>query len=314
MAKNLGRSLNPPGHGYEQPGVESTQQARRQRSRWAVRAAIAGTGALALLGVAGPAAADVSVTPTEAAQGDAANLTLLITNESRTASITAIDVQLPADTPIAEVYPLSVADWAPAMTNVKIDKPIESLHGYQITDVTTAVKWVAMPGKALPPGGKTELPLSIGPLPSVANLSFGVVLTNSDGTQVRFTGRPGTSAAPGEQPAPVLALKAAPGGQGAHAAGHGSATAEPASTPAAAADTGSSAAKGGTSYGGWTLTTLLAVAAITVFGLVFQRRRAAAGDPPGPERTKKKPNQPAPDPQAPVKEKSMAAARSRPAL
>jgi uncharacterized protein YcnI len=261
---------------------------------------------LALLGIAAPAAADVSVTPTEATQGDGADLTLRITNESPTASVTAIDVQLPTDTPIAEVYPLSVADWAPSMTNVKIDKPVESLHGYQITDVTTAVKWIAMPGKALPPGGKTELYLSIGPLPAVAKLSFGVVLTNSDGTQVRWTGQPGANAAPGEHPAPALVLKAAPAGEDAHAAGHGGTAADATPTPAApapAADTGDDAATGGTSYGGWTLATLFLVAAITVFGLLFQRLRAGAPAPPAPA---EKPDVTAPDTEAPTEDDSMA--------
>jgi uncharacterized protein YcnI len=259
--------------------MERTQAGCPRRPRWAARGAVAGISVLALLGIAAPAAADVSVTPTEAAQGDGANLTFQVTNDSRTASITAVDVQLPADTPIAEVYPLSVADWAPAMTNVKIDKPVESLHGYQITEVTTAVKWIAMPGKDLPPGGKTELHLSIGPLPKTAKLTFGVVLSNSDGTQVRWTAQPGTSAAPGEHPAPVLVLKAPAAGQSAHATGHGGATPEAPGAEAAAEEDGSSAGTGGTSYAGWSLAVLLLIAAICVFGLMLERRRTAGAKP-----------------------------------
>jgi uncharacterized protein YcnI len=255
--------------------VETTQAQCPRRPGWAARSAIAGAGVLALLGVAAPAAADVSVTPTEATQGDTANLTFRITNESPTASITEVDVQLPADTPIAEVYPLSVDDWAPAMTNTKIDKPVESLHGYQITDVTTAVKWIAMPDKALPPGGKTELYLSIGPLPATAQLSFAVVLSNSDGTQVRWTAQSGANAAP------VLVLKSGPVGQGGHAAAHGGAT-----TPDAAAadgETGDSGSAGGTSYAAWSLVTLLFIAAICVISIVAQRRRTAGADPEEPK-------------------------------
>lgn len=264
--------------------MEYTQAESQRRPRWAVRAAIAGAGALALLASAAPAAADVSVTPAEATQGDGADLTFRITNESPTASITAIDVQLPADTPIAEVYPLSVDDWAPAMTNAKIDKPVESLHGYQITEVTTAVKWVAMPDKALPPGGKTELYLSIGPLPAVDKLSFRVVLSNSDGTQVRWTGGSGASAAPGEHAAPVLVLKAAPAGQAAHAAGHGGTTPDAGANADAAAGNDDTAT-GGSSASTWSLVTLLFIAAIVVVGLVLQRRRTAVPDvaQPAPE-------------------------------
>ncbi|MGI5237829.1 YcnI family protein [Dactylosporangium sp. CA-139066] len=244
------------------------------KPRWCARAAVLGAGLVVALGLAAPASADVSVTPGEAAQGDAADLTFRITNESRTASITAVEVQLPADTPIAEVYPVSVADWAPAMTNTKIDKPVESLHGYQVTDVTTAVKWVAMPDRALAPGDTTELYLAIGPLPAVAQLSFGVVLSNSDGTQVRWTAASGT---PGEHPAPVLVLKAAPAGQGGHAAGHGGAT--PEATAAAEAGDGGGDATGGGSYLGWSLLALLLVAAICVVGLALDRRRTAAPKP-----------------------------------
>ena len=298
--------------------MEYSEAERRQRPRRAVRAAIAVAGVLTLLGVAAPAAADVSITPAEATQGGAADLKLLITNDSPTASITAVDLQLPSDTPIAEVYPMSVPDWAPAMTNAKIDKPIASLHGYQITEVTTAVKWFAMPDKALPPGGKTELYLSIGPLPAMAKLSFGVVLTNSDGTQVRWTGQPGASAAPGEHPAPVLVLKAVPAGQaapGAHGAEHGGVTT---GDTRAAADTGTDAPASGPSYGGWTLAVLLLIAAITVIGLMLQRRRGI--DPPAEGAASSDAESPAESPDAesldaesPIKSKSLAAAPSGPA-
>ncbi|GAA3304651.1 DUF1775 domain-containing protein [Dactylosporangium vinaceum] len=248
--------------------MEYNQDQSRRRPRWAVRAAIAGAGALALLGVAAPAAADVTVTPTEAVQGDGADVTFRVTNDSRTASITEIDVQMPLDSPIAEVYPLSVDDWAPAMTNVQVDKPLESLHGYQITEVTTGVKWIAVEGRALPPGATTELFLSIGPLPKTQQLLFAVTLQHSDGTQVRMTGQPG------ESPAPALTLKAAPAGQGGHAAAHGGADANAA--PAAEVDDAGDDPAGGTSYLTWSLVALLFIAAIAVVSVVLQNRRTPA--------------------------------------
>jgi hypothetical protein len=273
--KDLARSLNSGGRGFELPGVRYTVD-RLKRSRRATRAAVLATALLgslgvALLGAASPAAADVVVTPGEAVQGDGADLTLQVTNESPTASVTAIAVELPAATPIAEVYPLSVADWAPAMTYTKIDKPVESLHGYEVTDVTSAITWVAMPDRALPPGGRTELFLSIGPLPAVDRLTLSVVLTNSDGTQVRWNG------APGEHAAPSIVLKAGPAGRNAHAAAHGGGA-----QPAADAALPDTAAESGGSYGGWALAVLLLIAGITVFGLVLQHRRSPlpAADPP----------------------------------
>ncbi|WP_433047076.1 DUF1775 domain-containing protein [Dactylosporangium sp. CS-033363] len=211
---------------------------------------------MALLGIAAPARADVAVTPAEAVQGDGADLTFRIANDSPSASITAIDVQLPGETPIAEVYPLSVDDWAPSMTNVKIDKPVASLHGYQITEVTTGVKWVAMEGRALPPGGRTELYLSIGPLPAVDRLAFAVTLFNSDGTQTKWNG--------------PLVLKA-----GAGHAEHGAAA--PVANDAAPPPAPSS---GGTNYLTWSLVALLFIAAICIVSVVLQNRRPVVGEKP----------------------------------
>ena len=316
--------------------MEYTQAAcRRRRLGWAVRAAIAGTGVLALVGIASPAAADVVVTPTEGVQDGGADLTFQISNDSPTASITSIEVQLPMDTPIAEVYPLSVADWAPAMTDVQVDKPVESLHGYQITTVTSAIKWIAMPGKALPPGGKTELFISIGPLPKVDKLPLAFVITNSDGTQERWTAKPGADAAPGERAAPVLVLKAAPAGQqDAHGADHGGAAG---SDAAAAGDTaGDTAAndstpQGQSSIGPWVLITLLVIVAISVFSLVLQRRRSSdrpaevaepsdadtaepdAAEPDAAESDAAESDAAEPDEDRPKIRKRVAAARSGPA-
>jgi uncharacterized protein YcnI len=230
--------------------VRYTQEQSQRRSRWTLRAALAGAGVVALLGIAAPARADVAVTPTEAVQGDGADLTLRITNDSPSASITAIDVQLPAETPIAEVYPLSVDDWAPSMTNVKIDKPVASLHGYQITEVTTGVKWVAMEGRVLPPGGRTELYLSIGPLPAVSQLAFAVTLFNSDGTQTKWNG--------------PLVLKA-----GAGHAEHGAAPVAEVESDAVAPPV-----SGGPDYLTWSLVALLFIAAICIVSVVLQNRRA----------------------------------------
>jgi uncharacterized protein YcnI len=229
-----------------------------------MRAAIAGAAALALLSLSSPAAAQVVVVPAEAVQGDAADLTFRISNESAAASITQIEVRLPEEAPIAEVYPLSVENWTPSITMRTLDKPLASLHGPPLTDATSAVTWTAVPGKELPPGGTTELSLAVGPLPSVERLAIGVVLTNSDGTLARWTRLPTTEptapTAVDERPAPVLTLRAAAGDE-AQATNH-------AATPAATRDSGRS-------YFGWVLGTLLLVATLTIIGLVLQRRTIA---------------------------------------
>lgn len=62
--------------------------------------------------VAGPALADVTVNPPSAPQGEGADLAFHITNTGPQ-PITALRLTWPADMPVAEVYPLSVPDWAP---------------------------------------------------------------------------------------------------------------------------------------------------------------------------------------------------------
>jgi hypothetical protein len=212
--------------------------------RWVVRAAVTASGLAAAVAFAAPAAADVAVNPDRAVQGDAVNLTFQVTNDSTTASVNRVEVRLPADAPIAEVYPLSVDDWAPQITMRDLTTPVASLHGLPLTSATAAVTWTAMPGRALGPGASTKLALSLGPLPEVARLAFEVVLTRSDGTTATLT--------------PALTLQvAAP-------QVHDTAPAPaPEQQPAA-------------SYGSWVLATLLFVAVLTIAGLVWQRRSTAS--------------------------------------
>ena len=76
-----------------------------RRRKWAVRVAAVGAGAaVALLGLGSPASADVSLLPTPTTQGGAANLTFRVTNDSAVATVNRIEIRLPEDNPIAEVY------------------------------------------------------------------------------------------------------------------------------------------------------------------------------------------------------------------
>jgi hypothetical protein len=254
--------------------------------------AVAGSAALALLSLALPAAAQVVIVPGQAVQGEAANLMFRVSNDSATASITRIEMRLPDDAPIAEVYPLSVDNWTPSITMRTLDKPVPSLHGgSSLTEATAAVTWTAVPGKELAPGGTTELTLSVGPLPNADRFVVGVVVTNSDGSTMRWTRQPAPAgsaeqngaaangaAAPaaGEGPAPVLTLQTPTGDQAqADHAAHG-ATA-PAAAPAAPAG------QSGPAYGGWVLVTLLFIAALTTFSLVRQRRGTTRTPEPEPD-------------------------------
>jgi len=246
----------------------------QRRSKWALRVAIAGAGAaLALLVLASPAAANVTLLPAPTTQGDAANLTFRVSNDSSAATITRIEVRFPQDQPIAEVYPLSTDNWAPQITTHPVDKPLPSLHGAgSVTDATSAVTWTAMPGLALKPGQSVDLTVAAGPLPSTPQLVIGVIVTRSDGVVERWTRAPGaTSATVDERPAVVISLAPATG-DAAAAHDHGAAAGAQPTGVAAPASNGD----GNSPYIKWVLVILVILGGLTAVSLYRQRRIPAA--------------------------------------
>ncbi|HEY7273020.1 MAG TPA: DUF1775 domain-containing protein [Actinoplanes sp.] len=218
-------------------------------------AAVAG-----VLVAAGPAAADVAVNPTSAPQGSGANLTFRVTN-SGSSPITRVKLMLPPDTPVAEVYPLSVDDWAPQITQQKLTHPLTTIHGgTPVTETAKDITWIAMPGRAIAPGGHADLGIALGPLPTVSRMSFEVRPTYADG-----------AAGPAMPPA-VLALTPAAAGQ-APAHGHGS-TGATGSDDAAFAAVVAQANRGPNwwSIAGWIAAGLLAIAMVGAY--LRSRRRS----------------------------------------
>ncbi|MEV0215742.1 DUF1775 domain-containing protein [Micromonospora sp. NPDC050695] len=205
---------------------------RRRR----IVAATALTAAGLLLWPATAYAADVTTTPTEARQGDAVRLEFNVPEERAGTRTTQVEVRLPADAPVAEVYPMSVDGWAPRISSRTLDKPVAGIHSSGVSTVTTAVTWVRV-GAGAP--GPARLALSMGPLPQAEKLTFEVVQTYADGTVVRWA-EPG-----GAHRAPVLTLlPAAAGAPGpaAHGGGHGGPAAGAA--PDAVGDAGAAQADG----------------------------------------------------------------------
>jgi uncharacterized protein YcnI len=151
----------------------------------------------------GPAWADVALDPSTAPQGGFVGLTFRVTNESRTAAMTQVEVYLPDDTPIAEVYPYSVPDWTPKLTTGQVQPPT---GGDRTFEVVSAITWTAASGKAVKPGGVAELSVSLSPLPTKDRLAFTVVQTYSDGTVERSSDEPGPDGRQPDHQAPVLQL------------------------------------------------------------------------------------------------------------
>lgn len=130
---------------------------------------------------AGPAAADVTVNPASAPQGGGANLSFHVTNEGTT-PITEVTLKIPADTPVAEVYPLSVDSWAPKITYRKLAVPLNTIHGgTPATEAADTVVWLAVNGTTIQPGQSADLTVALGPLPTLSSMRFTLDTKYADG-------------------------------------------------------------------------------------------------------------------------------------
>ncbi|MEU9990613.1 YcnI family protein [Streptomyces sp. NPDC048045] len=240
-------------------------------SRIAAATAVAGSAVLAL---SAPAFAHVTVQPEgPAAKGGYAVVDFKVPNERDDASTTKIEVNLPADHPLASVMPQPLPGWNVKVTKSKLDKPL-TMHGEKIDEAVTKVTWTA-DGKGIEPGYFQKFPLSVGALPEDADqLVFKAIQTYSNKEVVRWIEVPQDGGAEPENPAPVLELSAATGDH------HGGSAAEDASDKADG-KTGKTAAAEDSKGGSDTTARVLGVVGIVVgaagvaYGVLAGRRRTA---------------------------------------
>ncbi|MFJ9345093.1 YcnI family protein [Streptomyces sp. NPDC101237] len=175
-------------------------------SRLAAVTAVAGT---AVLAVSSPAFAHVSVQPEgAAAKGGYAVIDFKVPNERDNASTTKVEVNFPADHPLASVMPQPMAGWKIEVTKAKLAKPME-MHGEKISEAVTKVTWTAE-DKGVEPGYFQKFPLSVGALPeNTDELVFKAIQTYSDKEVVRWIEVQQKGQEEPENPAPTLALSAA---------------------------------------------------------------------------------------------------------
>lgn len=166
-------------------------------------AALAGLLAVGLL--ASPAFAHVTVSPGQATQGGFTVLTFRVPNETDSANTTKVEVNLPADQPLAGVSVKPVPGWTSTSTTTKLASPIQSDDG-PVTEAVTKVTWVAAGDAAIKPGEFQEFSLSVGPLPEADQMIFKILQTYSDGSIVRWIDEPNPNGSEPEHPAPVLKL------------------------------------------------------------------------------------------------------------
>ncbi|MGW4157141.1 YcnI family copper-binding membrane protein [Micromonospora chersina] len=217
--------------------------------------------ATAVLGLAGPASAHVTVNPAEAKQGGYGRFAFRVPNESDTASTTKVEVNLPENAPVGSVSTMPVPGWTVTVEKRKVDPPIE-VHGSQLTEAVSKLTWTAAPNGGVKPGEFQEFPVSMGPLPQTDRMVFKVLQTYSDGNISRWIEEPTPGAEEPENPAPVLTLTAA------------SASASPAaSAPAAAADDDDDDADTGAATALGVAGLVAGLAGLVLGGLAFLRTR-----------------------------------------
>jgi uncharacterized protein YcnI len=241
----------------------------------ASRLAVVGTAAAtAVLALSAPAFAHVSVQPEgAAAKGGYTVVNFKVPNERDNASTTQVEVNLPADHPLASVMPQRLDGWTVKVTRSKLDKPVTA-HGEKIDEAVTKVTWTT-DGKGIEPGFFQKFPLSIGALPEDTDtLVFKAIQTYSDKEVVRWIEPQKEGAEEPEHPAPTLALTAA--AEGGH---HGSAAEDASHTEETAEHTDEAASA---TDGSDTTARVLGVVGILVglagvaYGVLAGRRRTNA--------------------------------------
>jgi periplasmic copper chaperone A len=165
----------------------------------------------ALLALAGPASAHVTVTaPGAVAGGSDQEITFRVPVE-KNVDTTAVTIALPTDTPIASVEVQAMPGWTHTEKTAKLATPIKTDDG-DITEAVSQVTWTASAGNGLKPGEFGAFTIIAGQLPNAKSLTFRALQTYSDGSVVKWIEQaaPGSTAEP-ENPAPVLTLAAATG-------------------------------------------------------------------------------------------------------
>jgi uncharacterized protein YcnI len=161
---------------------------------------------LTVLASAGLASAHVTVSSPDASAGGYGKVTFRVPTESDTLSTVKIRIQLPTKTPLASVLTKPVPGWTATTTKAPLNPPIKDDDGNTISEAVSVVEFDAAPGGGIGPGQFQEFSLSGGPFPKAASLSFPVVQTYSDGSEVAWIEPTVEGQAEPGHPAPVLTL------------------------------------------------------------------------------------------------------------
>jgi uncharacterized protein YcnI len=230
----------------------------------------AGLAAAAVVLLAGPALAHVTVQSPGATQGGYAKVTFRIPAEKPLAT-TKLQVVFPADAPLGKVRVKPHAGWSYVVATGKPAAPAKDAKGGVLTSVVQSITWTATDG-GIEPGEFDEFDISAGPLPKVDQMTFNALQTYADGSVVRWAG----------DDAPVLKLAAPAADATSHgsSASYGSSASPVGSAPPAAAVTASALETdpASSSARGLSIAALAVAVAAAVLALasVLRGRRPAA--------------------------------------
>jgi uncharacterized protein YcnI len=213
---------------------------------------------VALLVLAGPASAHVTISAPGATRGGGdQEITFRVPVEA-TKDTVGLTVQLPTATPIASVLIAPMPGWTHTQVTTKLAKPITTDDG-DITEAVSQITWTAAAGQGIAPGEYGNFTMLAGQLPDAPTLVFKALQKYSDGSVVSWieTSAPGSTTQP-THPAPVLEL---------------------ANASAAASSTTATAAKAPSNARSVTLSIVALVVAAAALSLaVVTRARSRGGD------------------------------------
>ncbi|HVM65978.1 MAG TPA: YcnI family protein [Acidimicrobiales bacterium] len=174
--------------------------------------AATGLAAAAILAMALPASAHVTLHSYEATQGGSdAIIQVRVPNEESNATTTKLELDFPADAPIIGLYVEPTPGWQFQTTVSNLPKPVTNDDG-TFTQYVSQVVWT---GGNIPVGGFVDFNIDASDLPNVPTLELKALQTYANGDVVRWIDTP---AAPGQpdppHPQPTLALTPASSGDG----------------------------------------------------------------------------------------------------
>jgi len=173
------------------------------------------------------ASAHIAISSPDAVQG--AELSLLsfrVPDESPTASTVKVSIDLPIDTPVANVWARAIPGWTATTSTKKLDAPVK-IGDFNVDTVPATVTWTAESGNGIGPGEFQIFEIVADPLPDVPVMTFVAHQTYSDGSVVDWNEPPAANGEEAEHPSPEIELAAATDGMDATATPEASASSTP---------------------------------------------------------------------------------------